>query len=58
MCAFLHDSTVLRKTFVRIRDQFCVSAPHSSGGLEINISSVMVTFAKCNAETLQPGGDG
>lgn len=28
------------------------------GGLEINISSVMVTFAKCNAETLQPGGDG
>lgn len=31
------------KDLVRIRDQFCVSVLHSSG-LEINISSITVTF--------------
>lgn len=40
------------KDLVRIRDQFCVSVLHSSG-LEINISSVMVTFTNV---TLRRGG--
>lgn len=38
--ALKHGAT---KDLVTIRDQFCVSVLHSSG-LEINISSIMVTF--------------